>query len=324
MLPNPQGSFRLFQVFGITVYLHWSWLLVAAFEVSYRGQNFSSPAWNVAEYLALFGIVLLHEFGHSLACRQVGGRADQIVLWPLGGVAYVQPPPRPGAVLWSIAAGPLVNVALAPVLFMALRFCPTEAMQQGGDQLLDAAPDITKFVLTLNFVNALLLVFNLLPIYPLDGGQILQALLWFIVGRARSLLIASTLGLIVGACLVIPLLLTQRFWLALMALFVASRSWYGFQQARMRIKLEKLPRHRELACPSCGEPPLAGAFWECDVCQTQFDVFANGHRCPSCAGLYRAEVGCLECGYQAPPQAWTKVGPVIGARIVSEGEAFPH
>jgi Zn-dependent protease len=58
---------------------------------------------------------LFHEFGHALACRQVGGQADLIVLWPLGGVAYVSPPPRPGALLWRIAAGPLVNVLLVPV-----------------------------------------------------------------------------------------------------------------------------------------------------------------------------------------------------------------
>src|SRR5213078_4291206 len=63
----------------------------------------------------LFAIVLLHEFGHALACRQVGGRADRILLWPLGGVAFVDPPPRAGAMLWSIVAGPLVNVLLAPV-----------------------------------------------------------------------------------------------------------------------------------------------------------------------------------------------------------------
>jgi hypothetical protein len=63
-----------------------------------------------------FLIVTLHEFGHALACRQVGGQANQIVLWPLGGVAYVDPPPRPGATLWSIAAGPLVNVVLLPIL----------------------------------------------------------------------------------------------------------------------------------------------------------------------------------------------------------------
>src|SRR5450755_663080 len=110
-----QGSIRLFQFKGIEVFLHWSWFLVGAYEVQRGGiGHYSSVFWNVVEYLALFLIVLLHEFGHSLACRQVGGQANQIVLWPLGGVAYVDPPPRPGATLWSIAAGPLVNVALLP------------------------------------------------------------------------------------------------------------------------------------------------------------------------------------------------------------------
>src|SRR6478609_5525926 len=81
-----------------------------------RRGNYSSFVWNTLEYVSLFLIVLMHEFGHSLACRSVGGKADQIVLWPLGGVAYVNPPQRPGATLWSIAAGPLVNVLLAPML----------------------------------------------------------------------------------------------------------------------------------------------------------------------------------------------------------------
>src|SRR5437764_4319245 len=110
------GSLRLFRVGGIDLFLHWSWFLAAAFEISGGTKSYSSRTWNVLEYLALFLIVLLHEFGHALACRQVGGTADRIVLWPLGGVAYVSPPQRPGATLWSIAAGPLVNVALLPVL----------------------------------------------------------------------------------------------------------------------------------------------------------------------------------------------------------------
>lgn len=112
-----QGSVRLFRIGGIQVFLHWSWFLVAAFEISTRSHSYSSLTWNILEYLALFIIVLIHEFGHALACRQVGGTADQIVLWPLGGVAYVNPPPRPGANLWSIAAGPLVNVVLIPIIF---------------------------------------------------------------------------------------------------------------------------------------------------------------------------------------------------------------
>src|SRR5271170_4940701 len=112
-----QGSIRLFRFSRIDVFLHWSWFLVAAYEISNRKGSYSSVTWNVLEYLALFLIVTLHEFGHALACRQVGGTSNQIVLWPLGGVAYVNPPPRPGATLWSIAAGPLVNVAFVPILY---------------------------------------------------------------------------------------------------------------------------------------------------------------------------------------------------------------
>src|SRR5438105_5834840 len=112
------GSFPLFRIAGIQVYLHWAWLLVAYFEIINRVNRYQSMAWNVIEYLALFGIVLMHEFGHALACRQVGGQASRIMLWPLGGVAFVQPPPRPGALLWSIAAGPLVNVVLVPITAM--------------------------------------------------------------------------------------------------------------------------------------------------------------------------------------------------------------
>src|ERR1700731_2504543 len=127
-----QNSFRLFRFNGIDLSLHWSWFLVAVYEISDRQNAYSSITWNVLEYLALFLIVMIHEFGHALACRQVGGVANRIVLWPLGGVAYVNPPPRPGATLWSIAAGPLVNVAflaiLSPILLLGRSLGWAEAM----------------------------------------------------------------------------------------------------------------------------------------------------------------------------------------------------
>src|ERR1039457_5671476 len=116
MTPTRQGSIRLFRFAGIDVYLNWLWFLAAVYLVQLTMKNYTSMLWPVLECLALFLIVLLHEFGHALACRQVGGQANLIVLWPLGGVAYVTPPLRPGAVLWSIAAGPLVNVVLTPLL----------------------------------------------------------------------------------------------------------------------------------------------------------------------------------------------------------------
>src|SRR5207244_8277628 len=170
-----QGSFRLFQFAGINVFLHWSWFLVAVFEINGSTRRYSSLTWNVIEYLSLFLIVMLHEFGHALACRQVGGRADTIVLWPLGGVAYVDPPPRPGATLWSIAAGPLVNVALLPVLIVFVRLS-----RSSGWAL--AAPDAYGLLRALLFIDVGLLIFNMLPVYPLDGGQILRSLLWFVLG----------------------------------------------------------------------------------------------------------------------------------------------
>ncbi|MCX7010325.1 MAG: peptidase M50, partial [Kiritimatiellaeota bacterium] len=75
-----KGAFRLFQVRGISVLLHWSWFLVALIQIQHRAKSYSSPLWNVAEYLALFLIVLLHEFGHAFACRSVGGQANTILL----------------------------------------------------------------------------------------------------------------------------------------------------------------------------------------------------------------------------------------------------
>src|SRR5713101_5993651 len=183
------GAFRIFSVAGIDVYLHWTWFIVALIVFQNPIGKYDRPVWSVLEYLSLFGIVLLHEFGHALACRQVGGRADTIMLWPLGGVAFVSPPPRPGPVLWSIVAGPLVNVLLIPLTFLPLLVFFRQEQP---------ASDLQQYFQHLALVNLGLLILNMLPVYPLDGGQILQALLWFLIGRAQSLKVVSVIGLIGG------------------------------------------------------------------------------------------------------------------------------
>src|SRR3954470_1324824 len=220
-MPTRQGSIHLFRLFGVDVFLHWWWFLVAIYEVS-RAGRYSSVTWNVVEYLALFLIVLMHEFGHALACRQVGGKADRIVLWPLGGVAYVDPPQRPGATLWSIAAGPLVNVALMPVL--ALLFL--KAQQFGGSR------DLVALLYAIGLINRWLLIFNILPIYPLDGGQILRSLLWFVLGRARSLMVATILGMLGAVAFIGLAVWRQDLWLGAIALYMAMNCWGGFQNAQ--------------------------------------------------------------------------------------------
>ena len=193
--------------------------------ISSRQGAYHSPVWNVVEYLTLFGIVLLHEFGHSLACRQVGGQADRIVLWPLGGIAYVNPPFRPGAQLWSIAAGPLVNVALIPILLVGSRIL-------GATGLAPASPDFWMWLSTTAWINFAILIFNLLPVFPLDGGQILRSLLWFGMGPRRSLLAATSVGLVGTAGLVALAIWWQSIWIGIMALFIGSNCWQAFQASR--------------------------------------------------------------------------------------------
>ena len=292
-----QGTIRLFQFSGIDVFLHWSWFLVAIFEINGRNRQYSSFVWNVLEYLALFLIVMLHEFGHSLACRQVGGTANRIVLWPLGGVAYVDPPPRPGAMLWSIAAGPLVNVGLFPVLLGL-------GLLSRSTGWAVAFPNAHALLRAVFYINGGLLIFNLLPIYPLDGGQIFRSLLWFVLGRARSLMVAAALGTGWRGWIPDPGVYQQSAWFGILAVYMLLNCWGGLKQARVLSKLAKMPRREGFSCPRCRQSPPVGEFWKCGKCGQAFDTFASNAACPYCSTQFSA-TRCLDCGGLHPIHEWT-------------------
>lgn len=308
MFGTGQGSIHLFRLKGIDVFLNWTWFLVALFEIQARKGRYSSIIWNVIEYLALFAIVLTHEFGHALACRSVGGTADKIMLWPLGGVAYVNPPQRPGATLWSIAAGPLVNVVLAIPLTAV--WLTARSLQWQYSML-----DVYRLIVAILFTDIVLLVFNILPIYPLDGGQILRSLLWFPLGRARSLLIASFLGFFGVAGLIALALWTQSIWTGLIAAYAGMNCWSGFKTARALRSLEKIPRRPGFACPSCRSAPPIGPIWRCNKCDTQFDTFETGGVCPQCSARFERTT-CLDCHQQAPLTEW-QAGYVPGVGVIN-------
>jgi len=238
----------------------------------------------------------MHEFGHQLACRSVGGQTHDIVLWPLGGVAYVSPPQRPGATLWSIAAGPLVNVILFLVASALLLIC-------GLTGLADRMPDLFGYIAIFAYINLILLKFNLLPIYPLDGGQILRSLLWFKFGKARSMMISTIIGF-VGIAVMIPYVIMKNdSWYYILAVFIAFSCWNGFQQARAMARVASAPRHGGLACPVCKIAPPQGAFWLCGKCRKPFDTFATQGVCPHCGAQYTVTF-CPECGNLRPMSEW--------------------
>jgi Zn-dependent protease len=304
-----RGSIHLFRLAGVDLYLHWSWFLVAFYEIQSRDGRYSTIWWSIFEYLALFGIVLTHEFGHAMACRSVGGQANQILLWPFGGVAYVRPPQRPGATLWSIAAGPLVNVALLPVLWIALKMGGTLGWA-------DTMPDAYVFLYRVFwYIDVGLLVFNILPVYPLDGGQIFRSLLWFVMGRGRSLMVATVVGFLGIAALLALAVHEESLWTGAICIFLGVNCWNGLQRARVLLKMEKLPRRDGYACPSCRLAPLLGAYWKCDQCKQGFDTFATGAVCPNCAHEQAATI-CLDCSEVHPISDWAAQA-YAGAGVVS-------
>lgn len=301
-----QGAFHLFSVAQIDVYLHWTWFVVAAIEIEYLRNRYTSIDWCLLEYLSLFVIVLLHEFGHALACRQVGGRANQIMLWPLGGVAYVDPPSRPGATLWSIAAGPLVNVLLLPPLIAAY----LAAKNLGWAH---TRPDAYELVFMVLFIDASLLAFNLLPVYPLDGGQILRSLLWFFLGRGRSLATATVIGFVGAAGFVLLALWWRSIWLVVIAGYMLMNCWRGMKGAWALMRLEKMPRRDSFACPACRSNPPVGAHWRCSDCGSTFDTFATQSVCPNCR-VQHSETVCVDCRSRSPIGAWiVSTAPAVAA-----------
>lgn len=312
MPANRRGAIRLFRIAGIDVFLHWSWFVIALIEVEYLRGRYTSVMWSLLEYLALFLIVLLHEFGHALACRQTGGRADTILLWPLGGVAYVDPPQRPGAMLWSLAAGPLVNVALLPVL--------------GGIYFLSRAngssspsTDFNIWLYSVWWINSRLLLFNLLPIYPLDGGQILRSLLWFALGRGRSLQVATVIGFIGAAGFICFAIFERSVWLLAVSAYMLMNCWSGWKMASILIRQEKLPRREGFACPNCQAKPPLGPHWRCAQCKKTFDTFESGAVCPWCNSQFPNTV-CMECHQAKPMRDWMVTSTYQGGQ---SGGALP-
>ena len=198
------------------------------------------------------------------------------------------------ATLWSIAAGPLVNVALLPVLLV---------LDTGMTGWASVTPDMHQLVHEIWRIDLYLLIFNILPVYPLDGGQILRSLLWFVLGRARSLLVATILG-IIGAIGFVLLALWERDpWLGIISFYLLVVCWGGLQHARALSRAANLPRRAGFACPTCKAAPPVGEYWKCGKCGQGFDTFATHAVCPNCSTRFDV-TKCMDCGATHSISEW--------------------
>jgi Zn-dependent protease len=194
------ASFRVGRLSGINIRVHILFLLYAAFRL-WEGRD--DVTWTAGFLAMLFGIVLIHEFGHCFGARSVGGDAENILMWPLGGLAYAHAPMTPWAQFVTVASGPLVNVVFcaAAGLVIVLQagtirvLSPNPLGSINPEAFPPGMPSWVWYACIFYAVNYLLLAFNLLPVYPLDGGQLFQCLLWPFVGLQRAMTIACQVGL---------------------------------------------------------------------------------------------------------------------------------
>src|ERR1700732_3587090 len=185
------SSLKVASVFGIEVRIHLSFLLLLAF-FWFQSGTFQS----VLFILILFACVLLHEFGHAFAARAFGIKTPDITLYAIGGVARLNRiPDQPWQELIVAIAGPLVNVVIAAVLIFGIHV--TAGLQQ-VEHL--ESPRI-EMLAKVASVNVMLVLFNLIPAFPMDGGRVLRALLAMAMPYARASWIAARIGPVLAICL---------------------------------------------------------------------------------------------------------------------------
>jgi Zn-dependent protease len=241
-----RSSLKLFTWFGIPVHLHWSFGLIflyAFYIGNEQGAGWIGILWIIGMFIAIFGCVLLHEFGHSLTAKRYGVNTQDIILTPIGGIARLERmPEKPIQEFFVAIMGPMVNVVIALILLLAGRilfsgadwafFTATIADYFSGilgffrdmGQLLtgnlsildfgdnfmrgwsssdasDVATDaelnvggLLLFMPVLLSINLWLVVFNMIPAFPMDGGRVFRALLAMRLGRVNATRWASRLG----------------------------------------------------------------------------------------------------------------------------------
>ncbi|HXF85482.1 MAG TPA: site-2 protease family protein [Anaerolineales bacterium] len=185
-------QWKLGRFAGIDVYVHVTFLLIVgwvAYSHWLMHRNWSEVLTGILFVLVLFLCVILHEYGHALTARRYGIRTRDITLYPIGGVARLERmPDNPIEELWVALMGPAVNAVIAAVLYVYLSVSESLVPL---DQLTIASGSFLERVM---MVNVSLVLFNLLPAFPMDGGRVLRALLALRMDYVRATQIAATIG----------------------------------------------------------------------------------------------------------------------------------
>ncbi|MEA3375507.1 MAG: site-2 protease family protein [Chloroflexota bacterium] len=282
------ASFKLFTVQGIDIKVHITFPLIlvwAALQFGFLGQDgfsLSGAAFGVVVTLLLFGCVVIHELSHSLTSAWMGYPVEDIVLFPLGGVAQIEKMPEgPGEELLMAIAGPLSNVVIAFVLGLLSLFTPTNLFAGLRKIAMDPTAlgwaDILPYLIV---TNLLLAAFNLIPAFPMDGGRVLRSFLATIMPQARATDIAVRIGQGFAWLLGLGGLVTGNLIWILIAVFVYAGAAQEGRMTRIQEILEGMKVRqafsREVQSISPHDPVSRAADLTLESFQADFPVCDEG------------------------------------------------
>lgn len=247
-LDNPVNwSFGVGRLLGIRIRLHLLFILGGLIVLAHgaatapEGSGWLALTHAAGMVLVLFSIVLLHELGHCIAARRCGGEADEILMWPLGGLASLSLPHEPGAHIRTTLAGPLVNVLICVVAATVLAFWTGRldtVPWNPFDPFAGGTPVATEYqwwVVVVFGFSYLLLLFNLIPMFPLDGGRLLQCVLWTRTGYRHATSIATGVGMVGAIALGLLAALTRNVTLLAIAFMGYLTCFQQRQAVRMGV-----------------------------------------------------------------------------------------
>ncbi len=224
-------QWKLGRFAGIDVYIHATFLLLIGWVgVSYwlNNQQWSEVLTGILFILALFACVVLHEYGHALTARKYGIKTRDITLYPIGGVARLERmPDKPIEELWVALMGPAVNLVIAVGLYLFL------LLTRGPIPFDQLSLSSSSFSERLLLVNISLVLFNLLPAFPMDGGRVLRALLALRLDYVRATQIAASIGQ--GMALLFGLF---GLFNNPLLLFIAFFVWIGASQESSMVQMK--------------------------------------------------------------------------------------
>lgn len=258
---------KLGTFFGVGLYVHWTFaLLIAYVGYAHHSEGWVGMAYGIVQLLGVFLCVTLHEYGHAIMARQFGVPTLDITLLPIGGVARLQRMPRvPWQELLVAVAGPAVNVVIAVLIIAALiamnslgvlEPIPSPADEQFGFLLetLLTSLTLTGYLLWMLVVNLMLIAFNMIPAFPMDGGRVLRSALAMVMTYRRATYVASRVGLLCAALMAIFALNFGHLMLILIALFIA---YAGMAEAR-QVEVMETVRGLTIASSMIRRPPSIG------------------------------------------------------------------